>query len=296
MISNEEIFSLLKEIVQNKQEKEINIFLCGKDSSDKNSLRERINIALHKYSKINVLYPEWLFHNMLEQTDYDLLSLETKLASDVDKIILPLEGYGTFCELGSFVMNEEIRKKMVVINDIDYEGKKTFINLGPLRLIKKSTLGEVIYISLKQQQIIVDLIERKLKFTRSKEFKTLDFSNLFALTYLVGLIILVYQPITKRYLEYIIRQFDKSIVLNYLDATIEFLIKKEQIETSINERNEETFLMSIIGKNDYEMSFQQINKQKTYYKVRNIALWTKPENRYKFSISKEKARLLENTK
>lgn len=292
-LQDNNIFKLLLSILLSKQKNEINVFLCGKNSADKDSLRGKINTALNKYSRINVLYPEWLFQNLLEQANYDLLSLETKLANDVDKIILPLEGLGTFCELGSFVMNDKIREKLIVINDKAYENKDGFVNKGPLRLIKKSSLGEVIYTDLKQQDSVVDIVEKRLKFSHHPELRIFDFSNLFSLTYLVGLIILIYQPINKRYLDYLIKQFNKDINTNFIDPTLEFLIYKEQIKTEINDRSEESFLMTKKGINDYENSFQQINALKLYFKIRSIALWTKPDNRYKFSNTKERARLLE---
>jgi len=293
---NNEVFNKIRILLIGKQSNEINVFLCGRDSASKDSLRDTINKRLHKYPNLNILYPEWLFQNLIVQTDYDLISLEMKLAKDVDKIILPLEGIGAFCELGSFVMNPIIRGKLVVINDEKYINKKTFVNLGPLKLIKKSDLGEVFYTDIEKHEVIADLVEKKLKNIHSTNSKENDFSNLFSLTYLVGLFILVYQPITKGYLEYLIRQFDKSIDIRLIDPAIEFLIKKLQINSQQNEKNEEIFSMTKKGDDDYIMSFLYISKIKIYYRIRSIALCTKLRKQYNFSPIKEKARLLDNTK
>jgi len=284
--------SLLKKIILSKQKEELNVFLCGKKSTEGDSLRESIDNALSKYSRINVLYPEWLFANLLEQKKSDLMTLESKLARDVDKIVVPLESIGTICELGSFVMNEDIRGKLIIINDEKYKNETSFINKGPIRLIKQSSLGEVIFIKFDNKDEVTTKIENKFKYTHSSKGGGLDFSNLFTLTYLIGLIILIYYPIGKRYLEYLIRQFSQGIDVNLIDVAIQILIKKGKISSDTSEK-EEIFSMTAKGIEYFECSFKQMNSLKLYYKIRNISLWTKSSNRYKFNVRKERARLLE---
>lgn len=296
MLPNSEIDRLITLIVSNKQNSEVNIFLCGKSSKDDISLRESINNSLSKNPRLSILYPEWLFHNLVEQQNYDLLSLEMKLANDVDTIILPLEGVGTYSELGSFVISDITRSKLLVINDIKYIDKKeSYIHLGPLRLIKKSKIGEVVYRDFSKHDDIVHFLEERFKQVHSVRKLDHDSNNFFTLTYIVGLFIFIYEPITKGYLEYLLRKYDPDINRNFIDPTIEFLFRKEHIESNQNQRGEEVFSMTKKGQDDYIISFEHLGKVKVFYKIKNISLWTKPKNGYNFSNTKERARLLDNT-
>ena len=67
----------------------------------------------------------------------DLLSLEALLAESVDAIVLIPESPGSFAELWAFANDERLRKKMICVVDKKYKKDKSFINQGPLKLVKK---------------------------------------------------------------------------------------------------------------------------------------------------------------
>lgn len=127
------------------------IFLCGKDINDKSSIRYKIAQALTKsfwYSdSYDLIYPEDIFDELLySSTSTDLLSLENLLADSVDAVVVIPESAGSFAELGAFANNEKLREKMICVIDIKYKRDKSFINQGPVKLVKSVNKDAVIYI------------------------------------------------------------------------------------------------------------------------------------------------------
>lgn len=113
------------------------IFLCGKDKSDKKSLRYKFSTFLSQEKGITLTYPEDLFEDLLEgQGKNSLLSLETQLADSVDLIVLIPESPGSFAELGAFSMDKALAEKMLVMRMGEFKSGKSFINHGPVRLVR----------------------------------------------------------------------------------------------------------------------------------------------------------------
>ncbi len=130
----DEIRNLLKNGFDDSQK---TIFLCGKDKSDKKSLRYKFSTFLSQEKGITLTYPEDLFEDLLEgQGKNSLLSLETQLADSVDLIVLIPESPGSFAELGAFSMDKTLAKKMLVMRLGEFKSGKSFINHGPIRLVR----------------------------------------------------------------------------------------------------------------------------------------------------------------
>ena len=114
------------------------IFICGKDKSDTSSYRYKISTILSNEKNYQLAYPEDLFEDLLEgQANNSLLKLEEQLAQAVDLIILIPESPGSFAELGAFSMRKELAQKMLVLRQSKYKSDKSFINHGPIRLIRE---------------------------------------------------------------------------------------------------------------------------------------------------------------
>ena len=123
----------------------LNIFLCGLNPDKGESIRTRIFERIKNNPKFNIVYPEWLFSNLLASKEHNLLDLEKELASNVDVIIIPLEGLGTIAELGSFASFSELTNKIIVINNEKYKFNKSFVNQGPINLIRSRNKKNIIY-------------------------------------------------------------------------------------------------------------------------------------------------------
>lgn len=128
---------------------EMSLFLCGGASKTDAALRAALGAQLSaKKSKYTyaVHYPESIFiEAILGHKRNDLLELENLLAESVSAVVIPLQGPGTFTELGAFTNHPSLREKLVVIVDPKYKLSKSFINTGPLRHLKRSTSSCILY-------------------------------------------------------------------------------------------------------------------------------------------------------
>lgn len=123
----------------------VTAFLCGGDVKDNKFGRYKIAKVLSKYKNLELLYPEDLFDDLLAgQGQYSLLSMENILAEAVDVIIIIPESPGSYSELGAFSNNENLSHKMICVQDNKYKFKKSFLNYGPLRLLKKISSTSVL--------------------------------------------------------------------------------------------------------------------------------------------------------
>lgn len=125
------------------------VFLCGASTSSPESVRVKIDKLLQEWRsfryKYDVVYPESLFDELLFGPKHrDLLALENMLADSVDAIVLVVESYGAAAELGAFASNDRLRSKLVCVMDGKFKRSKSFINYGPLRLLKDTGQGEII--------------------------------------------------------------------------------------------------------------------------------------------------------
>jgi hypothetical protein len=127
------------------------LFLCGKSLDDKSSLRRRIVEEFDKDFLLRWRYsfvlPEDLFEELLTGPVHrDLLTLENLLADSVDAIVIIPESWGAVTELGAFANHDQLRKKIVCVQEESKRRVKSFINYGPIRLLNDRHEGQVVYI------------------------------------------------------------------------------------------------------------------------------------------------------
>ncbi len=148
--------------------KKTTIFLCGGDVSNEKYGRHKMAAIFSKYRRYEILYPEDLFDDLLAgQGHYSLLSLENMLAEAVDVIIIFPESPGSYAELGAFSNNIELAKKLICIQDNKYKHKKSFINYGPIRLLKKNKTGKVITLNYEHLSDPKENLELYQKISKS---------------------------------------------------------------------------------------------------------------------------------
>jgi hypothetical protein len=120
------------------------VFLCGADKSDQKTGRNKMSELFKNYPRYELLYPEDLFDDLIVgQGQHSLLFLENILADSVDAIVLFPESPGSFAELGAFANDKRLVNKLICIRQKKYSKRKSFINYGPVRLIKASDTGRV---------------------------------------------------------------------------------------------------------------------------------------------------------
>ncbi len=207
----------------------INIFLCGSNLKQKKSLRSLIYDEIKNDSKYNVVFPEWLFSDLLASKNHNLLKLENELAENVDAIIIPLEGLGTFAELGAFSTFDGLVDKIIVVNEKQFRGSNSFVNIGPIKLIREMNAQNIIYYDRKNIKKMKEDVLRRLKSLRSSSSK-LDIQNLFNLSRFISYIIAIYQPVTIEEIEVLITNPKLNLPNHFVKPCIEILVHKELIE------------------------------------------------------------------
>lgn len=216
------------------------VFLCGADITQKDKLRSKIADVLNEpshLSSFDIIYPEEIFDEILYNSkDSNLLSLENILAESVDVIVIIPESPGSFTELGAFVNDEKLRRKVICVIDKQYERKKSFINQGPVKLVKVLSKERVIYIdpnNVKDSSNKLTNVIRSVKRTSSKKSDKL---TLIQLNNFILPAVYLLEPISKLSLQKLIGFAidDQKSAGHVTMAALSVLLKKHQIEHSSN--------------------------------------------------------------
>src|SRR5690606_20371369 len=149
------------------------VFLCGADINQKDKIRHQIAQALNRTFRYDIIYPEDIFDELLfSSKTKDLLSLEALLAESVDAVVIIPESPGSFAELGAFANDEKLRKKLICVVDKKYQKNRSFINQGPLKLVKNENPFGLVFIDPKavptEVEKLVIAIKRMKKISAKK--------------------------------------------------------------------------------------------------------------------------------
>jgi hypothetical protein len=185
------------------------VFLCGAGPDTKNSVREQINNALLSgwYSfHYDIFRPEDLFGDLMSGPHHqDLMALENMLADSVDAVVLAVESPGAFAELGAFSSNPRLRKKMVCLVDKLYKKRRSFINFGPVRLLKDTKEGEVLYIDFSDAASDIDRVRKAIAQVRKQGSKSASLANVVQAHHFVLSCIYLVEPVARRGLALLVR-------------------------------------------------------------------------------------------
>lgn len=195
----------------------VDIFLCGGASNNNNYVRDDVKKHLEKNSNLRILYPEDLFIEMLyKDKQADLLSLEKFLADNCDIICIICESPGSLVELGAFT-NHNTLNKVVAVIEKKRQKDKSFIMLGPIKLIKKNHTENIVFYS---KDDLVDLTYKLKKlFKNPKNNLTMNkrpINSIIGLYYFIPIIL------------YFFRSLETANLISYL----KFLFKKQTYSIS----------------------------------------------------------------
>ena len=247
------------------------IFLCGADMNQKNKLRSKIATSLTEkwFSFLyDIIYPEDIFDELLYSSQSkDLLSLENLLAESVDAIILIPESPGSFAELGAFANNEKLRSKIICIIDQKYKKDKSFINQGPLKLIKKANKKGVLFIDPLKIDAAISKLKSLLQKTKKSSEKLKDKITLLQLdNYLLPSIYLL-EPVRKETLKDLVAVAteDESNSFQLTTTALTILTNKRQIELTT-----EGYKLTQLGISEFFRLRQNLKRVK--YQDETVAL------------------------
>ena len=130
------------------------VFLCGGNRETCTS-RSLLSSVLLRNADVKLIISENLesFKGNL-----DLLTFETVLEAISKMILIPIESYGTACELGAFTRINDSENKVVAILDCKHSNDRSFINYGPIQLLKNMNDQRVITASFQKQDNITSLL------------------------------------------------------------------------------------------------------------------------------------------
>jgi hypothetical protein len=149
------------------------LFVCGGPVSGAPSMRsEFISWATMALPDFTVLLAE----NAFKETLFDgppifinLAKFEKLVAEISDCILIFPESAGSLAEIGYFAAIEEVRTKVLVVNDRRFEAVDSFVSLGPVSAINvDSYLQPALHVNSVGTGIDFNALEQRLKRTRDR--------------------------------------------------------------------------------------------------------------------------------
>jgi hypothetical protein len=227
MLPLTEVFdSVFKSVFLVDGETSINVFLCGKSLREADSIRSRIYKNIAANPRVNVVFPEWVFANLMGKQGYDLLSLENDLAQNVDLIVLPLEGIGTFAELGAFSSREDLRSRLLIVNFERFQDSASFIAKGPIALVKQTQRDRIWTIRDQDDVEKIEQISQRIA-NAHRRTETNEIANIFNLSRFLLYCIVLLQPVGEEELSQWILEWKPAIPKHYVDPSVECLFEKK---------------------------------------------------------------------
>ena len=216
------------------------VFLCGGDINQKNNLRSLVAQGLSDWlgkNTYDLIYPEDIFDQLLYSSKAkDLLSMENLLADSVDVIIIIPESPGSFAELGAFANNSTLRNKLICLIDPKYKKHKSFINQGPVKLIRKTNKEGVLYIGKENLERNFNKLKSSIRKIKSSNSKVKDRIGLLQLDHFLLPLIYLCEPIHKLSLVPLIEKINEDRTDSFQATTIalSILMQNKLVEYTIN--------------------------------------------------------------
>lgn len=217
------------------------IFLCG--GADKQHIRNKIRIQLET-NGFQVLYPEDLFMDMLNRDKKaDLLEYENLLADNSDIVCIICESMGSAVELGAFIQNKKLERKLIICINQKYARDKSFIMMGPVKHLKKNHKSSVLLYKESTPELLGDELIKKFnsrKRLSSKWHRSLSFDNLSAYIAFIPMITFFYKSIRRKELHKTLEELLKNQKLpaskynQLFNASIKYLIKSNSLITKFD--------------------------------------------------------------
>jgi hypothetical protein len=238
-----EISRLVKDrfLTTQRDPNEFSLFLCGGKGGEEESLRrilrKRISNLISKY-RYRIYFPEDMFVELtLGHQRHDLLSLENILAKSVDCVVILLQSPGTFTELGAFANHRRLRDKLIIVTDPKYARDKSFINLGPIRYLKRQSKSKILFCKINVRNLknlvkyITDAVREIAKSSSSPP--VVDLTNPIATYEFYLALVYVFDPISlKRTLDIVDNLSDvkqRTTVNTVAQSVINILINEQKI-------------------------------------------------------------------
>jgi len=138
--------------------KSMRVFLCGEEVRDKYfDLRHQVKHLIENEMGCKAFLGEDIEDFKIESIKKpDHLTIEVNEAKKSDIIIMFLGSPGTISELTAFCLDKTLNDKLIIFNMEKYRDGKSFIALGPLKLIRPNQL---IFYDINKKDYLCDIIK-----------------------------------------------------------------------------------------------------------------------------------------
>lgn len=240
------------------------VFVCGRALDTAGSKRKVfLEYASRQLPWVHLLLAEEFF-NCFSHTTEDILTLEDEMSRYADCIIVILESESAHCELGAFAVDNDLAKKIIVINESKYKYSTSFISRGPIQKISKLKGGPcgVIHVEMESMlscakeinNLIGRLKKRRAERVKFDDYNILKSSKKRRLLFLCDIINLM-SPVTYRELISIFKEVYGEKKFNFLQFDIHMLEALKFIKRVKNDTGDSYFLRSCSGLMFIDMSF-----------------------------------------
>lgn len=125
------------------------VFVCG-GRTDANTMRKQfLDWSGKELPQVITVLAEQAFRDTVFHDPphaYNLSIFESLIAEISDCVILFPESLGAFAEMGLFSAITNIRSKILVVNDIQYQARNSFVNLGPIDTFDRKSFLKTLHV------------------------------------------------------------------------------------------------------------------------------------------------------
>ncbi|MEK4538093.1 retron St85 family effector protein [Peribacillus sp. FSL K6-1552] len=253
----------------------VDVFLCGGAGKSEEFLRDRIRDKLKVYKNLRIMYPEDLFVEQINKNkDYDLLSLERFLANNCEVICVICESPGSLVELGAFVNNSETFDKVVAVVEEKKKKERSFIMLGPIRMISKKNKKNVIYYKKNKIEELNDKLIKNFRQSRptsqEKPIKTI-----FGSYYFIKLLLFFYKSLTYKEVTLFIKFLfnEKNYPISEFNTTFNSALKllfKDKTITKTISNKQSMYMLTPKGYKEVNKIIINLNTQNKTFLIDQI--------------------------
>ena len=138
----------------------LRVFLCGPGyDSDRYNFRNKIKDFLESFPNVETVLGEDLNPKKHSLKRADLQTSEIAFAHKVDFTVLLLESPGAIAELGTFSMIPNVRPRLFVMVPDRFYASKSYIARGPLSVLAKEHVNNIIYFDENRQSEAIRSLE-----------------------------------------------------------------------------------------------------------------------------------------
>lgn len=217
------------------------VFVCG-GSVDGPSMRSRfLKYATAELTHLRMFLAEAAEKDYVsneEATVHNVGEFEDLIGEVSDCLIIFPESPGSFAELGYFSKNQELSKKILIVNDANLQGIDSFILRGPIHLIDSTSIfsptiqmeygdgAKFEPVRLRLENRITGKKRKKFEFTK---YADLTFRKKF---FAIFEIVRLFEVLTLEAVEYAFRSIFKNVNPSELKQSLSILVAADLIHRS----------------------------------------------------------------